>query len=183
MAKLTKRISTGLLGLLLVAAEAAVAQTPAPAWFTDEIEFLTRDGGRWITDNGQYVSEQETDDAYGIEWRKSFDGHAMTGRLFGLKDGSETYSYWEFRFYWHPGKGEAVAEQFGWGGGLGIGTMAPGEEGVMKTVQTFYSPTQPSREEGHRSENPGPDTHVTHSFSIVDGKWEPRRSYTWTRQK
>jgi hypothetical protein len=182
MVKLIRLTFAGLIGLCLAAAQPAAAQTAAAAWFVDEIEFLTRDGGRWITDNSEYVSEQETDDAYGIEWRKSFDGFAMAGRLVGLNGGKETNTYWEFRVYWHPGRGEAVAEQFGWGGGLGVGTVRPMAEGGMQWEQTFYSPAQSQHSEGHRSDNPDANTHVTHSFSIVDGEWRPRRSYSWIRQ-
>ncbi len=164
------------------AAAARAELTAPPAWFLEEIKALTADGGRWITDNSAYRSEQEHFDQYGIEWRRSFDGASMTGRLFGLNDGKEAGDFWEFRQYWHPGQNEAVLEQFGWGGALGVGRLwREGEK--TKADQTFYSPDGTPSRIGHVAWFPDPDTHDSESFVIEDGKWTRDRRYIWKRAR
>jgi hypothetical protein len=152
----------------------------APRWFIDEIATLTAGSGRWIADNSEYKGEQEPYEAYGTEWTASFDGTTMSGRLFGLKDGKETANFWEFRQYWHPGRREAVVEQFGWGGTVGIGTAWPDGD-QTKSDQTFFAPDGSVRRTGHISGFPDRDTHTTDSYDIEGDVWTARRSYTWHR--
>ncbi len=152
----------------------------APAWFLQDIATLTAGSGRWIADNSAYKSEQEPFDAYGTEWQASFDGTTMTGRLFGIRNGEETGNFWEFRQYWHPGRGEAMLQQFGWGGTVGIGIAWPVDD-TTKSDQTFFSVDGKQWRTGHVSHFPDSDTYVTESFDIKDGKWTPSRTYTWHR--
>jgi len=171
--------------LLVAAPDIGFAQdsetpTAAPEWFIREIATLTAGSGRWIADNSEYKSEQEPFEAYGTEWVASFDGTTMTGRLFGIKDGKETVNFWEFRQYWHPGRGEAVVEQFGWGGTVGVGTAwKDGDE--TRSDQSFFTPGGGVSRTGHVSRFSDDDTHVTESFDIADDVWTARRSYTWHR--
>jgi hypothetical protein len=160
----------------------AAAAAPPPDWFLEEIKALSGGTGRWIADNSAYKSADEPFEAYGLEWRAGFDGVTMTGRLFGLKDGVETPTFWEFRQYWHPGKSGAVLDQFGWGGVIGTGAMVR-EGATTVTDQVFYQPDGSTRREGHRAHFSDSDTHVTQSFDIVGGEWKPRRSYVWKREK
>jgi hypothetical protein len=154
----------------------------SPQWYLEDIARLTAEGGRWITDNSAYQSENEPFEAYGMEWQSGFDGDTMTGRLFGIKDGQELpHDFWEFRQYWHPGRQEAVIEQFGWGGALGLGTLREDEAGT-RSEQTFHMADGTRMHGGHKSRFADPDTYVTESFDIVDGAWEPRRKYVWKRQ-
>ncbi|WP_428409540.1 hypothetical protein [Hyphococcus sp.] len=161
-------------------ASAQEAQKP-PQWYLDDIEFLTRDGGRWVASNAEYKGENDPMDAYVIEWEKGY-AHSMTGRLYGVRDGEQTGDFWRMFQYWDPGKGEAVVTQFGFGGAIGLG-RAWTEDGVNKSVQTFYAPDGGISGVGHESANPDADTHLTHSFDIVDDVWNPRRSYSWIRDK
>lgn len=158
--------------------EAATTE-PIPSWFTEGIEFLTRDGGRWIADNSAYQSDNEPYEAFGAEWSVDYAG-SITGRLFGILNGQETDDFWRFRQYWHPGEGRAIVEQFGLGGAIGIGPVW--KEGEDERVQqTFYGPTGNVSERGHTAVYPDENTYVTESFSIVDGEWTPNRIYTWKR--
>lgn len=166
--------------MLSFAARAADAPNAPPAWFVEEIAALTAEGGRWITDNSAYKNEQEPYDAYGVEWTSSFDGLTMRGCLFGLKDGKEIGDFWEFRQYWHPGRKEAVLEQFGWGGTVGAGRMWR-EGDVTKSDQTFFRIDGGATRTGHVSSMPDAATHVTESFDIKDEVWTPRRRYVWKR--
>ena len=154
----------------------------APAWFLQEIATLTSGGGRWITSNAEYQGENEPYDAYGTEWVAEFGGTSMRGRLFGIIDGEEVGEFWQFRQYWHPGRSEAVVEQFGWGGTVGIGT-AWKEGDMSKSDQSFFAVDGSVNRSGHTSHFPDKDTHVTASFDIIDDEWLPGRKYTWTRQR
>ena len=160
--------------------EALADPIEAPDWFTDDIEFLTRDGGRWLTSNADYQSENEPFEAYGLEWKKGY-ANSMTGRLFAIRDGEETGDFWRFVQYWHPGNGKAVVQQFGAGGAMGIGKLWPDSDGVNKMKQTFYNPDGSFTMNGHTARNPDADTHITESFNIVDGEWQSNRIYTWRR--
>ncbi len=180
------RLLSAFFALFCLFAHAGAEETaPAPAsaappqWYLDDVEFLTRDGGRWIASNEQYQSDDEPIEAYGIEWKKGY-ANSMTGRLFGIMNGEETGDYWRFRQYWHPGEQKAVVEQFGFGGVIGVGHLwNEGEKN--KTEQSFYALDGSVNEQGHIAQNPDNDTHVTESFDIVDGEWKPRRIYTWKR--
>jgi hypothetical protein len=171
--------------LALAVLSGALVPAPAaaepPQWFLEEITSLTADGGRWVADNSGYRNENEPFEAYVVEWTSGFDGATMTGRLFGLKDGAETPAFWEFRQYWHPGRNEAVLEQFGWGGAIGAGVMTR-ERDTTITDQVFYQGDGAARREAHRGEFRDSKTHVTESFDIVDGEWKPRRTYVWKLQ-
>lgn len=154
----------------------------APDWFLEEIATLTAGTGRWTADNGKYKGENEPYDAYATEWQSAFDGTSMTGRLYGIIDGKEVAEFWQFRQYWHPGQKEAVVEQFGWGGTVGLGT-AWHEDGETKSDQSFFAVDGSVNRTGHVSSFPDPNTHITASFDIVDDEWQPRRVYTWHRDE
>lgn len=174
-----------LLGMSILAPAASAADPEpvrVPEWFIKEIATLTAGNGRWITDNAQYQGESEPYDAYGVEWKASFDGLSVRGRLFGMKDGEEVADFWEFRQYWHPGRKEAVVEQFGWRGAVGIGTAYPDGD-KLKADQTFWFANGTVDRTGHESWFANETTHVTHSFDIEGDAWIPRRQYTWHREQ
>jgi hypothetical protein len=158
----------------------AAAESPPPDWYLEEIELLTSGSGRWEADNVAYKSDEEQFDAYVTEWRSSFDGLTMTGRLFGMTGGKESVTFWEFRHYWHPVQQKVVIEQFGWGGVIGVGTMWR-EEAATVSDQEFSAPDGRQWRAGHRSYFPDDATHVTDSYDIADGLWTKRRSYTWKK--
>jgi len=169
--------------VMLAPALAEDAPGAPPEWFLKEIKMITADGGRWIADNAAYVSDEEKFDHYGMEWKSSFGGTIATGRLFGIADGEETVDFWEFRQYWHPGRKEAVIEQFGWGGALGIGTFWPMKNGSTKLHQVFFSADGAERKEGHIGSFPDANTHITTSYDAEGDNWIEKRSYTWKRQR
>jgi hypothetical protein len=154
---------------------------PAPQWYLDDIEFLTRDGGRWVASNAEFQSEDEPMEAYVLEWKKGY-ANSMTGRLYGIVNGEPTGDFWQFRQYWHPGLGAAQLQQFGFGGAVGLGAIWQDGD-VNKTKQTFFAPDGSAAEQGHEAHNPDADTHVTTSFDIVGDEWKTRRTYTWKRDK
>lgn len=177
-----KKLATVIFILFIASGEGLPADSPkpgaAPAWFLEEIAKLTADSGRWVTDNAEYKGEQEPYDAYGMEWVSSFDGTTMSGRLFGIAEGKDTGNFWEFRLYWHPEREQAVIEQFGWGGTVGIGTMWPAGD-TTKSEQTFFTVDGGANLSGHISSFPDASTHVTGGFDIDGETWTPRREYTW----
>ena len=158
----------------------ATADSNPPDWYIEEIELLTAGSGRWEADNSAYMNEKETFDTYVTEWRTSFDGLTMTGRLFGVVGGKESADFWEFRQYWHPVQQEVVIEQFGRGGAIGVGTMWR-EDRVTVSDQAFAAPDGRRWRGGHRSYFPDKTTHVTDSYAIEGEEWIERRSYRWLR--
>jgi hypothetical protein len=168
------------LSLGIAEAEDPPSQTAPPAWYLTEIAMLTADGGRWVTDNSEYQSEEEPYDSYVTEWQASFEGATMTGRLFGIADGKESVDFWEFRLYWHPVEQRAVMAQFGWGGSVGIGPTWL-EDGATKSDQVFYAADGSATRTGHVSRFPDANTHLTASFDIDGDDWTLRRNYIWRR--
>lgn len=153
-----------------------------PSWLRNHMSFLARDGGRWITDNSGYRAEGEPFDGYGIEWRWGLGELSLTGRLFGLQDGEEQGTFWEFRTVWHPGLGQAMAYQFGASGVVGEGIIEHTGAGQTRMTQTFHGIDGSSFTVGHESEDAPDGTHITKSFDIQpDGSWKPRRTYVWRR--
>lgn len=155
------------------------AHDAPPAWFREHMAFLTKGSGRWITDNASYKSENEPYDAYGTEWHYGIGEQSVTGRLFGLIDGEDQGTFWEFRTIWDPVSGEVQARQYGGNGAIGVGPIEYVGDGTSKMVQTFTAPDGTSSRVGHESiERDG--EHVTRSFDVdAQGHWTPRRSYTW----
>jgi hypothetical protein len=91
---------------------------PAPAVVTDNWERLI---GTWIADNSAFKDANDTTDAYGIDWSWGLGRKSLIGRLYGIKDGKEIGTFWEFREFWDPGQGQVMATQFGGNGTYGVG--------------------------------------------------------------
>lgn len=160
----------------------AAEQSAPPEWYLNDIKALSAGGGRWVADNAAYKSENEPFDSYATEWRSGFDGATMTGRLFGCKDGKPLdFDFWEFRQYWHPGREEAIVEQFGWGGAVGIGSLVADHDGT-RSDQQFFNADGSATRTGHKSRFENETTYVTESFDIIGDEWKPRRKYVWKRQ-
>lgn len=175
-----KTVLLAVLVLLMLAGDARSQSAAAPQWFLDDIAILSAGTGRWITDNSAYTSDAEPWGSYGTAWTASFDGTTMSGRLFAIEDGAETTRFWEFRQYWHPGRGEAVLEQFGRDGKIVIGKMT--NDGTITLIdQTSYTIDGASSRSGHLSRFLDADTYFTESFTIKDGLRVPYREYIWRR--
>lgn len=139
--------------------------------------------GVWVADNGRYKSADEPADAYGIEWKLGLGGQSLTGRLYGIRDGKEGLTFWEFREFWHPGDGKVVTTQFGLGGAYGVGPHEFRADGTSEMLQTFYDPSGATTRTGHRSMLKG-DEHTTTSFDVdAAGTWTERRTYVWLRKR
>jgi hypothetical protein len=104
------------------------------------------------------------------------------GRLFGLKDGKEENTFWEFRSVWHPGEKKAYAYQYGGDGTLGVGVMEHRKGNRTRSDQTFFRPDGSSDRVGHEAWFDEDGAQHTHSFDIQeDGTWKKRRFYIWKR--
>lgn len=168
--------------LLLAGAGAPGAQDrPAeiPDWVRAVWERQTQGTGRWVADNSKYKSKDEPWDAYGIEWTWGLGKQSVRGRLFGIAEGKEGPTFWEFHSYWHPGRRELVLTQFGGNGTIGIGIETPPEKGVREALQRFHALDGSSFQVGHRTKEAGLEDQGQ-SFDVTeDGKWTPRREYVW----
>lgn len=156
------------------------AQRTAPAWFQEHMALMTAGGGRWLADNGTYRSDGEPFDAYGMEWDWGLGKKSLKGRLFGLSEGVEQDTFWEFRLYWDPAAAEAVALQFGADGTVGRGVLEDRGEGATASEQTFVSPAGVAREVRHETRTTR-ERQVTESFERQGDGWRADRSYVWKR--
>ena len=152
-----------------------------PEWLSDHFEYMTQGSGIWITNNSEYISDQETTEYYATEWKMALGNQSITGRLYGLIDGKEIGTFWEFRTFWNPFEKKAYAYQFSGSGVVGMGEMWK-EGDSLKMQQTFYYQNGAVRETGHvQMELEG--KHETTSFSINNEVWTPNRFYIWELSK
>ncbi|MEZ5319682.1 MAG: hypothetical protein R2752_19935 [Vicinamibacterales bacterium] len=138
--------------------------------------------GTWVADNAAYKGPGDPNDAFGIEWQWGLGRQSLVGRLYGIRDGKDIGTYWQFREFWHPGEGRIIATQFGSDGSYGAG---PGEirpDGSSEYLQTFWDPSAGTvTRVGHRATLEG-DVHTTTSFDVgADDVWTVRRTYVWKR--
>lgn len=152
----------------------------APAWVGALWEQLI---GTWVADNSAFKNEQDTMDAYGIDWAWGLGKKSLTGRLYGLKGGKEVATFWEFREYWHPLEKRLITQQHSATGVFGVGPHHRKPDGSTEMLQTFFNPVAGTvTREGHRAWLEG-DVHTTTSFSVDDkGVWTERRTYVWKRK-
>lgn len=174
-----------LLLLCLAAAPEAeeASKTPGgpPAWLEEHMQSMARGSGRWETDNAPYRSEKEPSDAYGMEWRWGIGRSSITGRLFGIKEGREIDTFWEYRLFWDPGTKKAMMLQFAAWGAVGMGEVRDAGEGTTEMEQVFHEADGSKWEGRHRSTLAG-DEYRTESFSRKDGGWASNRVYVWHRR-
>lgn len=157
----------------------AAAGAQPPEWLVDHMEHMTQGSGIWIADNSEYKSDQEPMDAYATEWKWGLGRKSITGRLYGIQDGKETGTYWEFRTFWNPVEEKVYAYQFGAGGAVAKGEATFTETGFLRIEQTFYNPDGTTAGVGHKSKDL-PGIHETQSFDINEkGEWVKRRFYRW----
>lgn len=165
------------------AQEVAETGSAVPGWYAEHLDYMTRDGGRWVAENSEYQSDQETTDRYIIVFSPEFGGTSMSARLFGVTGGEESVDFWHFTGYWDAARGEAVLIQTGWGGGVGSGPTWQIDASTIRSEQVFSSPGGPVRTEAHIFTITGPDEHVTRTLHRTgSGEWTEGRTYRWVRE-
>ena len=166
----------------IIACATCFAQQPGS--YEQYIREIEKEMGTWIADNTQYKSDQEPYDAYGLEWKKGSVGTTLIGRLFGLKDGKEVGTFWEFIRYWDPVKKETIVMQFGADGTMGTGALTHTGENSIELLQVFSQPGGVSYRVGHRTTVGKEDERTGTSYSINEkNEWQQNRTYTWKRKK
>ena len=149
-----------------------------PNWLLDGWAARTQDTGTWITDNSAYKSDNETFDAYGLQWEYGLGKKHLKGRLYCIRDGQDIGSVWQFLEFWDPAAGEARIIQIGSDGMVGQGRIWRLDDGSIKEQQTFTSPDGGAFDSGHHSWMEDGKYH-TQSFSIEDEQWGKQRYYIW----
>lgn len=127
---------SAILIFLLSACSSSFSQIPERV--KAEWEMLASGSGTWIADNSAYKNENETADAYGVSWTYGIGKTSLNGKLFGIKDGKEMGTFWEFRMYYHPSEKKLMYQQYGWGGMLGIAEMTLPDESHSEDVVTLH---------------------------------------------
>ena len=183
-----KRIAAAVSGFLFAACAsgpapaattAAAASAAPPDWWRAHVEFITRDGGTWVSPIADHA-DPAAPEAYAMQWQATHGGYVLVGRLYGLRHGQEVAEYWTFREFWHPGERRAIALQWGGAGAHGAGESRwENGEGVLD--QTFWLPDGRSWREGHRNRERG-DEYSTQAFDIdAQGQWAPNPTRSWRR--
>lgn len=157
------------------------AAEPMPRWLHDHMAALTAGTATWVTDNSKFKSADEPFDAYATSWSWGLGRQSLKGRLYGIKDGKEAGTFWEFRLYWQPSEKKAVMLQFG-NGAVGEGTMWEVGPDSTESDQTFSWPDGSQTRLRHLSRLTGGE-HLTASFDWSGTEWQPRRTYLWHLQK
>lgn len=144
-------------------------------------EVLTANGGTWIADNSAYINDTEKADAYGITWTYGLGKTSVTGRLFGIKDGKEFGTFWEFRVFYHPEQKKLMYHQYGWGAGLGIAEMKLIDDTRSEDVVALMYPDGTSSKVKHENDTRS-DIQYAQSYEWKDGEWKKQRYYEWKKK-
>ena len=161
-----------------IAFTASAADSSLPDWYLRELAQLTQGTGRWVADNGEYKSNEEPYEAYGVDWTMAPDKRGMTGRLFGLQGGKRVAEFWHFRIYSDAKERQAIVQQFADFGVIGQGAFSGFDRATLMD-QTFTAPDGMQWRELHHAWFEG-STHVTRSFEWRDGAWVAKRTYRWS---
>jgi hypothetical protein len=145
---------------------------------------IKSDEGIWVADNSEFKNENEPFDKYVLSWKANPLKNSLKGRLYGLIDGQESGTFWDFTQYFDPNTQKIIIMQIGWNGTLGTGPLIATDTGGYDLVQTFTGPDGEKRKEKHTYYKPDKDTEITTSFNLdKDNHWATGRTYTWHRQK
>ena len=155
---------------------------PIPEYILEDWERRTQGTGVWITDNTAYQSENEPYDAYGLHWEYGIGKMHLKGRLYGLIDGKEAGTFWQFTEFWDPATSEHRVVQISADGTVGQGLIWQESDGRVKEQQTFTHPDKEPFSTGHRIWMENGNQHVQ-SYNIIDDEWQERRFYIWERQE
>jgi len=170
----------GLLALLSFRPPAPEAQRPAPpAWFLEHLQEQMQHGGLSVADNSDYQSPQEPAEAYAVQWRWGPGQKSLFGRLYAIEAGQAQADAWQLRSFWHPGKHQAMVQQFGADGSYAEGHLLPLKEGGTQLEQTFFAPDGSERRVRHENSAIVDGEHAGTSFKRVGEEWQPERSYIW----
>jgi hypothetical protein len=153
---------------------------PIPQWLKEDWTERSANDGTWETDNSLYKNEQETFDAYGLQWKLGLGGNHLTGRLYCIREGNDVGTVWNFTEFWDPLTKQIKIVQIGSDGTVGQGTKWLEADHSIKEQQLFSSPDGGSFETGHRAWMENGDFH-TQSFNINNGQWISQRKYIWKR--
>lgn len=158
----------------------AVAQSgQVPAWFMDELAYQL---GTWTTSNAAYSGDREPMTDYIVEWSWGEHRNALVGKLYGSINGKPTRPFWEFYQYWDPARQQAVFQQIGQDGTLGIGSIRQENSGSTVIEQQFTHPGGSAFQMGHRHIILDKNSYQGDSYRIDStGQWLPDRQYRWIR--
>lgn len=170
-----------ILALAILAISVDVSAEP-PDWFQENLERLAPGVSIWVADNSMYQNDSELFDAYVMEWNWGIGEKSAVGRLYGMVDGEDVRTLWQFRMFWNSGEQSAYVQQFGADGTFGTGRLTPDGDNRDRLEQVFYIPDGSKREVGHTTEH-HENSNVGTSYDILpDGSWQERRTYEWRRK-
>lgn len=157
-----RRLGAACLASLLLTGPARAAP---PGWWAGHVDYISREGGTWVTPNPAAAGDPAAPDSFGMTWTATNDGYGLSGRLYGLKDGREVAEFWTFREFYHPGDGRIIFEQWGGPGAYGLGETVMTGPGAFRIDQTFWLADGRNWRERHEAAE-GPGGYETRVFDI-----------------
>jgi hypothetical protein len=142
---------------------------------------LVRDGSWWSTSNADHAAEDGID-TFGMRYTLVPGGLTSRGCLWGMRDQRTTGVAWYFYQGWDAGANAPFFHQTAASGATGMGTGWTVEAATHEHEQVFLWPDSSSTRLAHRTTLVGMDTMITASRAWGDGRWVPRRTYTWVRR-
>lgn len=148
-----------------------------------ELERQAADGGWWWTSNAEYREGEDDAVAYGVRHWIVDGGISAAGCLWSIRAGGAAPVHWRFYQGWDAARGAPFyyqAHVSGTSTGMGYQTQWGGAATVL--VQEFGRSDGSVERVRHRVEWRDAATHLTRSATWSGERWEPNRSYTWTRR-
>ena len=162
----------------VTAAEKNIPVTTKPDWLDDYYDFYTQGSGCWITNNNEYLNEQEKAEAYGNDWDYAIAKNGLIGSLYGWESGNKTEDYWEFRIFWDGELQQVSTQQFGHNGMVAKGWLKQESPTVFIQEQIFSFPDGRTWKDKHRIELTDTE-YLTTSYAWENEQWSKQREYTW----
>jgi len=148
-----------------------------------ELRRQAADGGWWWTSNAEYREGEDDAVAYGVRHWIVDGGLSAAGCLWSIRAGGGTPVHWRFYQGWDAARGAPFYYQAHTSGaGTGMGYQAQWGGAATVLVQEFGRLDGSVERVRHRVEWRDESTHVTRSATRSGERWEPNRTYTWTRR-
>lgn len=150
--------------------------------WVEHVAYMSEPGSIWRTSNDLYQAQDGASE-YFMRFDSAGGGLAMIGCLWGRAGNRSLPPLWVFFAGWDPVSKRGVLYQASPAGAVGFGHWL---EGTSDQPSTSHITIRHGDGEilvvRHEHLTRVADVTVDTSYEQVDGDWERRRQYTWTRQ-
>ncbi|MBK7872544.1 MAG: hypothetical protein IPJ74_18620 [Saprospiraceae bacterium] len=150
--------------------------------FKKLIEYMTKDGGIWITPNPKYDSTQQNS-VIEIEMHLVYDEERQFIKDdVTLRFKKLDYLSWISIWAYHPGKQEITYTSYGPEGRLISGKTEFVNDSTFVTVDKLYEPDGSFKELKDENIIISENVHKNISYEKKNGTWEEIGTYVWKRK-